>query len=221
MHRYHLAILVAASSLCAPASADLVFSESFGVSGGGSSLDLFSGFDNGLPVAFSSVDGADVRDSSSSAGEYSGASGGNNVFLSDNTEGFTISGISTAGFSDLFLSFGGNEAVGGTTGLDNTMLTVEFSTDGATFVDVPFSAGDSNGWSSIKMSSAVGSLPTAVSLTLRLTSTVVSTQDLRIDDMAIEGRAIAAVPEPTAALLGSLLVGALGMTVARRPNSRD
>lgn len=190
--------------------ADIVFYESFGNHGSGnSSLDSYTGFDNGGVTFSSDGTGADVRDSSSSAGEYSGASGGANVFLSDNTESFSIMGIDTTGFTDLFLRFGANEAVGGITGMDDTMVDIEFTTDnGANWTALTFTAGDSNGWSSTLLDTPAGSLPSISNLGLRFVSTVPTVQDLRFDDITIEGIVAASIPEPTTFMMfGAALCG--------------
>ncbi|MEO0530433.1 MAG: hypothetical protein AAF266_07610, partial [Planctomycetota bacterium] len=44
-------------------------------------------------------------------------------------------------------------------------------------------------------------------------------EDLAIDDLTISGD-LAVIPEPTAALFGTLLASALGLTVSRRPSDR-
>ena len=154
----------------------------------------------------------------SSLTEYTGASGGSNVFISDNTEGFIIYGINQSGFSDFFLTFGAYEAVGSFTGFDGKIFTIEYSTNATpdiagTWNALPFAANSQtdNGWQDVKLQTNTVSNVTASNLSFRFQSTVASTQDIRIDDVSVFG--ITPIPEPTTA---ALVLCGLGLLVFRR-----
>lgn len=187
------------------------FSESFGTAGNQVLLENFTGYDSNTPITFESISDADLRNTNHSFGEYPEASGGNNVFLSDNTEGFIIKGINSSAYTDIFLSFGGHEATANHTGLNDNVLSVDWSTDdGNNWSIIPFTAGDKDSWSSSMLSSTTGSVGAGTDLWLRFRSNVVSMQDIRIDDVSLSG-----IPEPsTYALLMGISV--LGFEIRRR-----
>lgn len=127
----------------------------------------------------------------------------------DNSDGFTITGSIDAGATfDLF-------------------AIVEGGTDGsneAPFIDTDFNGTPDGAEITDTLTEYGNSIPgTGTTLEIVLTYTFnAGDEDLAIDNFTIMGDlTTAAIPEPTAALFGSLLAGALGMTVARRPNSRD
>lgn len=218
-HLLKAVIAFALCLFCCTLRAEMVFYESFGKQTGNNSstLDLFTGFLNTDVTYSSNLTDAAIVNSANSSGKYEGASGGANVLLGAENDRFSISGIDTSGYNNLFLRFGGYENLNGNTnvGLNGSMVDIEFTTDnGVTWNGLAFTDGDSNGWSSTRLSTPVSSLPSVSSLGLRFTNTIQGDSDIRFDDVSIEGVLILSVPEPTAFLMFGGAI--LGISLRRR-----
>lgn len=142
-------------------------------------------FQNGTPITFTGT--ADVRNSTASTG-YTGASGLGNVFFTAAGRNLIISGINTAGYSSLSLSFGLYKS---TTASNATEFTVEVSTDGIsynplTFPAQPTGAGTAN-WRLITITG--GTIPATTNLRIRFTNNTAATTQFRLDDVVLTGTA--------------------------------
>lgn len=163
----------------------VIFSENFGVSPASSSpYPAATGYPNyqnmTAPIAFSGT--ADLRNSSGSAGTYTDASGGANVFFTNTAGRFLlIEGINTAAYptADLRLSFGLRQE-GNTPALPNSVLALEYSLDGIVFLPLSYTRTVNSSWEQITINSGV---PSAPNLRLRWTQT--GTTQYRIDDVKI------------------------------------
>jgi hypothetical protein len=177
------------SWLLASGFGQTIFTESMGIVGGTTAIavhEAANGFDN---TSYTMSGTGDLRATSVSSG-YSGASGGANVFLTNNgSSNFQIAGISSISCSDLTLTFG---AFKSTTASDMSELLVEFSTDGVTYIPIsipaqPTGSGTAN-WRLITLN-----LPPAAAnqtnLRLRWTNTASGSglPQFRIDDVSLIG----------------------------------
>ena len=157
-----------------------VVSESMGTVSGTtaiSSHETANGFDN---VNLTMSGTADVRITQSSLNNYTGASGGANVFFT-NTAGrnFIISGINTTSFSNLQLSFGIYKSVSSSTGSD---FQLDVSTDGSIYTPLTIPSLPSGTiWVYDTVS---GNIPSATNLRIRFTQNS-STVQYRIDDLLL------------------------------------
>jgi len=167
---------------------------------------------------FTFTGSGDTRSTTASTG-YAGASGGRNVFLTNNGAAFLqISGINTTGFveSSFVLSFG---AYKNTNASDLSELSVEYSSDGVNFSGLsvptqPVGPGTAN-WRLITIEPAF--MPSTSDLSLRFTNTGTGPQ-FRIDDISLYATA---VPEPSSmALLSVAGVGSLAARRFRKKRSR-
>lgn len=163
----------------------IIFSENFGISPASSSpYPAATGYPNyqnmTAPIAFSGT--ADVRNSSNSAGAYTNASGGANVFLTSTAGRYLlIEGINTSAYptADLRLSFGLRQE-SSTPALPNSALLLEYSLDGVTYLPLNYTRTVNSAWELITVSSGV---PSALNLRLRFTQT--ATTQYRVDDVMI------------------------------------
>ena len=116
-----------------PCRGAIIFSESFGDPGSSPTpISSYSGYTNGVGLTFSGT--GDVRNTSPS--NYSGASAGGNVFLTNNgTSTLQISGINTLGYasSSFGLSFGAFKSA---IASNLTELVIAYSTDNTTFFNL-------------------------------------------------------------------------------------
>ena len=118
------------------------------------------------------------------SGGYDEASAGNNVFFGAGVpNSFTISGLNTAGATDLVLKFGVSNNV--TTNLDTDLFKVEQSTDGNTWTPIAYTAVNASTGSWKVGTSGTGQIPASATLSLRFTCEVASTY--RLDDIKILG----------------------------------
>lgn len=157
-----------------------IFAENMGTPSSTTSVNAYTGWQNGAPIAFSSTVNTDVRTSNASSG-YTGASGGGNVFMgtsSGNFKDYIIAGINSNGYSSLTLSFGlrrdANPA---------NSLNVSVSTDGITYTALSFTDVPSiNTWALV---TATGAIPSTATLWIKFDKN--STAQYRIDDIKLTG----------------------------------
>ncbi|MFM9055829.1 MAG: endonuclease/exonuclease/phosphatase family protein [Bacteroidota bacterium] len=160
---------------------DTLYFENMGLVGSTTSISTHQngdGFSNDQ-LFFSGT--GDVRSTSASAG-YVGASAGANIFLT-NIAGrqFQIDSIDTYHYTRLELTFSAFKNTTGTTGSD---LSVQYSTDGVTWVSMSFPAlGTGATW---YQRTSPTELPAASRLLLRFTNTGSASQ-YRIDDVILKG----------------------------------
>ncbi len=148
-------------------------------------------FDN---ASLSYTGTADTRTTSASTG-YTGASGGRNVFLTNNgTANFQIQNINTTGYTNLMLSFG---ALKTTTASNLTELVLEYSTDGISYTAISFPAQPTGSGTTIWRLIGPISLPVATegagNLRLRWRNSSLTPQ-FRIDDITLTGTIVTAGP---------------------------
>ncbi|MCB0769700.1 MAG: lamin tail domain-containing protein [Flavobacteriales bacterium] len=162
-----------------------VFSENMGTPGGTTAItthDGNNGFQNSATYTYTGT--GDVRTSTASSG-YTGSSGSGNVFLTYGRT-FTISGVSTTGYTGLALSFGAHK---NSTSSDMTELLVEASTDGVAWTTLTFppqatGSGTAN-WRSVDITG--GTIPAAPSVQFRWTNTATVGPQFRVDDVTLTG----------------------------------
>lgn len=182
-----------------------VFSESMGTGASGNpTVSTYTGFqnheNNDGSLIFTGT--ADVR--SNTVSNYTNASGGNNVFIT-NTVGryFTISGIDTSNYTSLSLSFGFHKSSGVTTTISSSQFLVEVATDyntsdnTGTFTALGFATVTTGAaWSLVTINS--GTIPSSSNLTIRFRQNQTTAQ-IRIDDVKLEG-VLQASDEPSLAV---------------------
>ena len=197
-----------------PCRGAIIFSESFGDPGSSPTpISSYSGYTNGVGLTFSGT--GDVRNTSPS--NYSGASAGGNVFLTNNgTSTLQISGINTLGYasSSFGLSFGAFKSA---IASNLTELVIAYSTDNTTFFNLspsipaqPTGSGTAI-WRLLSITPT--NLPLSNSLSLRFTNTSSSSQ-IRLDDIVLTGTA---VPEPSVVMFLGIIgtAGAVGRAVRK------
>lgn len=163
----------------------VIFSENMGTPSGTTSI-ASNTFQNS---GFTFTGTADVRNTTVSTG-YTGASGGGNVFITSSVgRNFEISGINTAGYTDLSLSFGQHKS---TTASSNE-LVVEVSSDGATYTPLSYSRATGSGTANWLKINPTGTIPSAANLRIRFTQTS-ATPQFRIDDVVLSGTASGSSP---------------------------
>lgn len=206
--------------LISESHADVIFTETFGTVSANTSFTAHaaaSGFDND-DLSFTGT--GDLRSTTPSinattgVSSYTGASGGANVFLTNNgTASLTISGIDTSGFESgsIELSFGAYKS---TAASDLTELVVEWQVTGSeTWNTLTFAAQSTgSGTASWRLISITGtSISISDDISLRFTNTAVTGgPQFRLDDITLSG--VSVVPEPStyAAIFGGLaLAGVL------------
>ena len=163
-----------------------IFSENMGTTGAGSNppTSSYTGFQNYGSGSITYGGTSDLRNTTPSSG-YTGASGTNNVFIS-NTVGnsFQISGISTSCYSSVSMSFGINKSTTSGTGAD---LIVEYSTDGVSFTSLSYTSLPTGSGTAIWYLRTVTGIPTTSNLIIRFRHTGTTTTLYRIDDIIISG----------------------------------
>ena len=156
-----------------------IYSENMGIPTGTTLIPAYvSGtapatFQNTTPIVYSGT--TDVRATGVSS-IYAGASGSGNVFFNAIAENFQIDGINTSAFntSGLQLSFGINTPTAVT-----NVLTVEVSTDGATWTPVTYTPS-ATGWTLATITSGI---PSSTTLSIRFTATTAA--QFRLDDIKV------------------------------------
>ena len=163
-----------------------IFSENMGTPTGTTLIPAYiagtapATFQNGTPIVYSGT--ADVRASTPST--YTGASGGGNVWLAGvaiatppvANKYFQIDGINTLAYSspNIKMSFGY------LTSPVTSLLVLEYSTNGTTWLPITFTNNTTTAWTFVTV--AGGILPSSASLSLRFTGSVTG---IRIDDVKV------------------------------------
>ena len=185
----------------------VIFTETVGSASGTQSIAANT-FDN-ADLTFTGT--GDTRSTGVSSG-YTGATGGRNVFLTNNgTASFQISGIDTSGYEvgSLDLTFGGFKS---TTASDMSELVVSYSTNGVDFTPLALTAQASgSGTANWRLVTVAEStlIPSSSTLSIRWVNTSTSPQ-FRVDDITLTG---VAIPEPGtyAALAGLAVLSIVGL----------
>jgi hypothetical protein len=159
-----------------------VFLETMGNPSATTSISAFessNGFDND---AYTMSGTGDIRNSSPS-NNYSGASGGGNVFLTNNAaKTFSITGINTASLQNLQLSFG---VMKSTTAANGSDLTLRVSADGINFTNLSFPLLNTGSGTAVWTSrTATGIIPAVSNLTIQFINNS-STAQYRLDDIRL------------------------------------
>jgi hypothetical protein len=143
-------------------------------------------------AAYTYLGTADVRNTTVSS-VYTGFSAGANVFFTNVVgRNFQISGINTASYTSLVLSFGQYKS---TTAANNELL-VEVSADGTTYSPLTYSRPTGAGTANWVLITASGSIPSTANLRIRFTQTS-ATPQFRLDDVKLVGVLGAASPTIT------------------------
>jgi len=175
--------IFALTTIISEAQVTTVFSENVGSPAGTTVYASYTGWQNNGTLTFTGT--GDVRSTTPSTNNYTGASGAGNVFLTTNATSKTliIGNINTVGYSSLNLAFGLFKS---TTASNGTELSVEVSTDGVvytalTFPALPTGSGTAN-WKWVK---ATGTIPSAANLRIRFTNTATIGPQFRLDDIKL------------------------------------
>ncbi|MDR0207370.1 MAG: chitobiase/beta-hexosaminidase C-terminal domain-containing protein [Bacteroidales bacterium] len=166
-----------------------VFSENMGNTSvvGNIPIATHTGFQNYGILTFTGD--TDVRSTTVSAG-YTGASGGNNVFITNQQNRyFTISGINTSGKTDLGLSFGFWKQGNATNPITSSQFIVEVATDynpttnTGTFSQLSYpTVSTASAWSLVTIDG--GTIPASSTLSIRFKQNQTN-QQIRIDDVKL------------------------------------
>ena len=113
-----------------------------------------------------------------------GASGGNNVFVTNSIgRFFEISNIDSSNFDNITLSTGFYKS---TTASNGSELVIEVSSDGITYTPLSFTIPTGTGTAIWRTITPTGSIPTCYNLRIRFRQTS-STPQFRIDDVVLRG----------------------------------
>ncbi|TAH40006.1 MAG: hypothetical protein EYC69_12160 [Bacteroidetes bacterium] len=157
----------------------IVFSENMGSPAVTTVVNSYTGWQNYglLSITSTSAGQTDVRTSTPS--NYSGASGGGNVwFTTSGTRNIVFSGINTSGYTGLTLSFGMLKS-------STDLLEVSTSPDGVTYTPLTTSTQPvANNWGVVTVTSGIPSYP---NLHIKFEKTTGSS--FRLDDVALSGTA--------------------------------
>lgn len=166
------------------AFAQTIYSENMGTPTGTTAIATYvtgtapATFQNGAPIVYTGT--ADMRATTASTG-YTGASGGGNVFITNNTDRyFQIDGLNTSAATseNLQLSFGHHKSTAAAT----TELKVEVSTNGTDWTQLTYTREGGTGWALVTIGGGV--IPSSNSLSLKFSQTV-TTPQFRLDDIKI------------------------------------
>jgi hypothetical protein len=161
----------------------MIFRESIGSTQGGNTSIANTVFDNTSPIVFSGT--ADTRTTTPST-DYTGASGGRNVFFSTNgMTHFLITGIDTSTFQSLSLRFGHYKKH--TTA--NNELAVEVSADGTHWNHLSYNRTTGSGTANWTLISPSGTIPSTSNLHIRFRQTS-NAFEFRVDDIQLSGAPI-------------------------------
>ncbi|KAF5084684.1 Lamin Tail Domain protein [anaerobic digester metagenome] len=165
-----------------------IFNETFGTPSATTAVNSYTGWSSS--ATFSS-NTADVRTSSASAG-YTGASASGNVMMNAVGEYLLISGISTAGYTNISLSLGLRK---GTSAENGSTLAIEVSDNGTDWVPLTYTLPTGTGTATWHYITPTGTIPATATLSIRFTPS--STVEFRLDDISLQGElpdAVAPVP---------------------------
>jgi hypothetical protein len=169
---------------CVASFAQTFYSENIGTMAVSSPFPLvsaYTGYQNPAPITYAGT--ADVRGTLVSSG-YSGASGGNNVFIT-NVVGkyFQIDGLDTSAYAsaDLQLSFGINSPLAAS-------LIIEYSTNGSTWSPLTYTHPGS-GWKLVSIGES--SIPSSSTLSIRFSQPDPVVGQFRIDDVKLSNSSAA------------------------------
>ena len=169
-------IAIAAMLLCWNVSAQtIIYSETFGTPSGNTAIGNYTGWSNSS-VTYTGDGTCDVRTTNASIG-YATASGSGNVMINNTTKWFQVSGINTAGYENLKLSFGLRKPSAGETGSN---LKVEISNNGgaAVLFSVPALSGAA-GWYYV----TIEDIPASTNLAIKFSD--LSSAEFRLDDLLL------------------------------------
>jgi hypothetical protein len=175
-----------------------IYSENFGSPSGNTNVNSYTGWSN-TSVTYTGDGTCDVRSTSSSTTvDYATASGLGNVMINNTTKWFQVSGINTAAYSNLKLSFGLRKGTSAETGSN---FIVEVSTNnGTNFTRFTFNTLP-NGAKYFYVT--IDDIPAAENLILKFRES--ASVEFRLDDLLIIGT-IATPPASDDATLSSLKV---------------
>lgn len=168
--------------------AQTIYSENMGTPTGTTLIPAYvtgtapATFQNGSPIVYTGT--ADMRATTVSSG-YSGASGGGNVFFTNNTDRyFQIDGLNTSSITteNLQLSFGHYKSTNAAT----TELKIEVSTNGTDWTQLAYTREGNTGWALVTIGGGV--IPSSTTLSLKFSQTVTTAQ-FRLDDIKISNSA--------------------------------
>lgn len=170
---------------------ETIFSENMGNPSNDTDVNSYTGFQNYGTLTFTGGGGVQVRktNSESSTG-YTDASGQGNVLLNATSKYIEISGINTANFTDLVLSFGVRKATNAST----VPVLIQVSSDGSNYTSLTYSGLPSNsGGSSWYYITASGTIPATANLRIKFTGNN-GTNTVRIDDIKLIGTSASSDP---------------------------
>lgn len=156
-----------------------IITENFGTPTTTTVISSYNGWQSQSPISF---DGnVDVRNTTPS--NNSGASGGGNVFFTNNpSRVFTISGINTSMYSQVYLVLSHHKS----TTASNNELIIEVSSDGSNYTQLTYSRPTGTGTAVWRTISPTGNIPITTNLRLRFRQNSSSAQ-FRIDDVYMYG----------------------------------
>ena len=156
-----------------------IISENFGNPTTTTVVSSYTGWQSTSPISFAG--NVDIRNTTPSTN--SGASGGGNVFFTNNpSKVFTISGINTSTYSEVFLVFSHHKS----TTASNNELIVEVSSDGSNFTQLTYTRPTGTGTAVWRTISPTGTIPITTNLRLRFRQNS-SIAQFRIDDVYMYG----------------------------------
>ena len=190
---------VSVSVLVRPAST-VIFSENIGAAAVAGTTTMAThiaadGFQNPTnSITFSG--NATIRATSASSG-YTGASGGNNVYIpaGSSADSYTIAGIDTRGYTDVHVTFGHRkEDVA-----SSNELAIEVSSNGTDWTQLTYSRASGSGTATWALIQPEGEVPATENLRVRFRQTSAS-YAFRVDDVKVRGTPLIAQTITFAAL---------------------
>lgn len=156
-----------------------VFSENMGSPSGSTNITA-----NTFQNPSLSFSGTATAENTTPSSGYTGASGGGNIFIGNNTtKNFEISGINTLGYTGLQLSFGHYKAIAAS----SNELVVEVSSDGITYNPLTYTRASGSGTATWLLVQPTGTIVSTANLRIRFRQTVADTRTFRIDDVKLTG----------------------------------
>jgi hypothetical protein len=171
-----------------------IFTENCGNPSATTVVSSYTGWQNYGVLTYTGT--ADVRTTLPST-TYTGASGQGNTFITNAVgTNVTFGSINTTNYTSLSLSLG---ILKTTTASNGSNLTIEVSTDGATYIPLSFllatGTGTANTWYRI---TPTGTIPATANLRIRFRMNTNTTGlQFRIDDIKLTGCLIPSSPTPT------------------------